>query len=68
MDIDSEDPDKAQIRKLQVTPRLRLTCPPALTSDRDAAATRRFEDEMKLKTEVKTEELIFAPGEVIDLT
>ncbi|KAJ7787733.1 hypothetical protein B0H14DRAFT_2952124 [Mycena olivaceomarginata] len=64
MDIDSEDPDKAQIRKLQ----LQLD---ALKKKGKQAVKREHSDvkmKMKLKTEVKTEELIFAPSEVIDLT
>ncbi|KAJ7340702.1 hypothetical protein DFH08DRAFT_244212 [Mycena albidolilacea] len=62
MDVDDEpeDPEEAQIKKLQ----LQLD---ALKKKKGKQVKREHSD-VKMKKEVKTEGPIFAPGEVIDLT
>jgi hypothetical protein len=83
MDVDDEpeDPDEAQINKLQVTPSLRLI-PFSLRAHlryltqrqldtlkkKKGKQVKREHSDVKMKKEVKTEGPIFAPGEVIDLT
>ncbi|KAJ7787745.1 hypothetical protein B0H14DRAFT_2952160 [Mycena olivaceomarginata] len=62
MDVDDEpeDPDEAQIKKLQ----LQLDT----LKKKKGKQVKREHSDVKMKKEVKTEGPIFAPGEVIDLT